>query len=171
MIKEKVQSHKPVHKKTIVKVEELSKTYGKTVAVDNMSFEVYEGEIFGMVGPNGAGKTTTIECIEGLRQPDKGNIGVLGLNPKRDENALYTWKAGFQGSIRIGSVSNIGDDMIFWNDAFKNWLAPHIYGFQVKNRHFDPGGVESPGIAPWPCLSGFVYIDFPLEDHFGISRD
>jgi ABC-2 type transport system ATP-binding protein len=88
MTKAKVQSHKPVHKKTVVKVEELRKTYGKTVAVDNISFEVKEGEIFGMVGPNGAGKTTTIECIEGLRQPDKGNIGVLGLNPKMDEHAL-----------------------------------------------------------------------------------
>jgi ABC-2 type transport system ATP-binding protein len=84
----KVQSHKPLHSKIVVKVEGLRKTYGKTVAVDNISFEVYEGEIFGMVGPNGAGKTTTIECIEGLRQPDKGNIGVLGLNPKRDEYAL-----------------------------------------------------------------------------------
>ena len=88
MTKAKVQSHKPAHKKTVVKVEELRKTYGKTVAVDNISFEVYEGEIFGMVGPNGAGKTTTIECIEGLRQPEKGNIGVLGLNPKRDEPVL-----------------------------------------------------------------------------------
>lgn len=88
MTKAKVQLHKPVHKKTIVKVEELRKTYGKTVAVDDISFEVYEGEIFGMVGPNGAGKTTTIECIEGLRQPDKGNIAVLGLNPKRDEPVL-----------------------------------------------------------------------------------
>ena len=85
---EETRVTKAAHGKTVVKVEELRKTYGKTVAVDNISFEVYEGEIFGMVGPNGAGKTTTIECIEGLRQPDKGNIGVLGLNPKKDENHL-----------------------------------------------------------------------------------
>jgi len=74
--------------KVVVKVENLRKTYGKNVAVDNISFEVYEREIFGMVGPNGAGKTTTIECIEGLRQPDKGNVEVLGLNPKRDSYNL-----------------------------------------------------------------------------------
>jgi ABC-2 type transport system ATP-binding protein len=72
----------------VVKVKRLRKTYGKTVAVEDISFEVYEGEIFGMVGPNGAGKTTTIECIEGLRQPDEGDIEVLGLDPKKDETAL-----------------------------------------------------------------------------------
>lgn len=72
----------------IVQVEGLSKTYGKTVAVDNISFEVREGEIFGMVGPNGAGKTTTIECIEGLRRPDRGIICVLGLDPVRQERQL-----------------------------------------------------------------------------------
>ena len=51
------------------------------VAVDEVSFDVNEGEIFGLIGPNGAGKTTTMECIEGLRTPDRGIISVLGLNP------------------------------------------------------------------------------------------
>ena len=74
--------------KIVVKVADLHKTYGKTVAVDNISLEVYEGEIFGMVGPNGAGKTTTIECVEGLRQPDKGSIEVLGLDPNKDSHSL-----------------------------------------------------------------------------------
>lgn len=55
--------------KKVIQVENLRKVYGSVIAVDEVSFEVYEGEIFGMVGPNGAGKTTTIECIEGLRQP------------------------------------------------------------------------------------------------------
>jgi ABC-2 type transport system ATP-binding protein len=49
---------------------------------------VYEGEIFGLIGPNGAGKTTTMECVEGNRVPDKGTISVLGLDPRRDANAL-----------------------------------------------------------------------------------
>ena len=74
--------------KTIIKVNELRKTYHKTVAVDGVSFEVMEGEIFGMVGPNGAGKTTTIECIEGLRKPDGGSIRVLDLDPSRQERQL-----------------------------------------------------------------------------------
>jgi ABC-2 type transport system ATP-binding protein len=72
----------------IVEVNDLRKTYGKTVAVDGVSFDVREGEIFGMVGPNGAGKTTTIECIEGLRVPDGGTIQVLGLDPTHQERQL-----------------------------------------------------------------------------------
>ena len=73
---------------TIVKVEGLRKSYRETVAVDEVSFEVREGEIFGMVGPNGAGKTTTIECLEGLRKPDRGTVRVLGLDPQRESQIL-----------------------------------------------------------------------------------
>jgi ABC-2 type transport system ATP-binding protein len=68
----------------VIKVSAIRKTYGSTVAVDDLSFEVNEGEIFGLIGPNGAGKTTTMECIEGLRTPDKGAISVLGLDPFND---------------------------------------------------------------------------------------
>jgi ABC-2 type transport system ATP-binding protein len=68
----------------VIQVSGVRKTYAATVAVDEVSFEVNEGEIFGLIGPNGAGKTTTMECIEGLRTPDKGAISVLGLNPFKD---------------------------------------------------------------------------------------
>jgi ABC-2 type transport system ATP-binding protein len=68
----------------IIEVEGLHKAYGPTVAVEDISFFIRRGEIFGMVGPNGAGKTTTIECIEGLRRPDRGRIQVLGLDPRAD---------------------------------------------------------------------------------------
>jgi ABC-2 type transport system ATP-binding protein len=67
----------------VIEVSGIRKTYGQTVAVDEVSFEVKEGEIFGLIGPNGAGKTTTMECIEGLRKPDRGTISVLGLDPFR----------------------------------------------------------------------------------------
>jgi len=72
----------------IVRVEGLRKSYGKTVAVNGISFDVREGEIFGMVGPNGAGKTTTVECLEGLRTPDSGTLSVLGVDPQRDGGYL-----------------------------------------------------------------------------------
>ena len=58
------------------------------MAVDDVSFDVRPGEIFGLIGPNGAGKTTTMECVEGLRVPDRGTISVLGLDPIRDVYAL-----------------------------------------------------------------------------------
>jgi len=74
--------------KVVIQVDGLRKVYGSVVAVDGVSFEVYQGEIFGMVGPNGAGKTTTIECIEGLRQPDGGHIRVFGLDPQKEGYAL-----------------------------------------------------------------------------------
>lgn len=77
-----------LQKSDVISVENFTKTYGTLVAVDNVSFEVYEGEIFGMVGPNGAGKTTTVENIEGLRKPDNGSIKVFGLNPIKDRYEL-----------------------------------------------------------------------------------
>jgi ABC-2 type transport system ATP-binding protein len=68
----------------VIEVSGVRKTYGSTVAVEEVSFAVNEGEIFGLIGPNGAGKTTTMECIEGLRRPDRGSISVLGLDPVKD---------------------------------------------------------------------------------------
>ncbi len=73
---------------TVIKIENLRKSYGSTVAVDDVSFDVSHGEIFGMVGPNGAGKTTTIECIEGLRKHDGGSISVLECDPRKDGSKL-----------------------------------------------------------------------------------
>lgn len=72
----------------VVSVSRLGKSYGSTVAVDDVSLEVNKGEIFGLIGPNGAGKTTTMECVEGLRKADRGAISVLGLDPRRDASTL-----------------------------------------------------------------------------------
>jgi ABC-2 type transport system ATP-binding protein len=72
----------------VIQVSQLRKTYGPTVAVDDVSVDVEQGEIFGLIGPNGAGKTTTMECIEGIRAADRGTISVLGLDPSRDAYKL-----------------------------------------------------------------------------------
>ena len=72
----------------IIEVENLHKRYGDVVAVDEVSFSVHEGEIFGIIGPNGAGKTTTVESVIGLRKPDRGRISVLGMDPIRERTAL-----------------------------------------------------------------------------------
>ena len=72
----------------VIQVAGVRKTYGSTVAVDEVSFDVHDGEIFGLIGPNGAGKTTTMECVEGLRIPDRGTVSVFGMDPVRDVYVL-----------------------------------------------------------------------------------
>jgi len=74
--------------RAVISVANLRKRYGATLAVCDVSLEVFEGEIFGLIGPNGAGKTTTMECVQGHRHADGGTISVLGLDPIRDANAL-----------------------------------------------------------------------------------
>jgi ABC-2 type transport system ATP-binding protein len=72
----------------VIRVDALRKTYGDLVAVDSVSFEVRPGEVFGLLGPNGAGKTTTVEVLEGLRQPDSGEVSVLGVDAIRHPDEL-----------------------------------------------------------------------------------
>ena len=97
----------------VIQVSEVRKTYGKTVAVDEVSFEVYDGEIFGLIGPNGAGKTTTMECIEGLRTPDRGAISVLGLDPFRqayklqDRIGVQLQQAQLQKRIKVWEAADL----------------------------------------------------------------
>ena len=67
----------------VIEVYGLVKRYGSLTAVDNISFKVYRGEIFGILGPNGAGKTTTLEIIEGIQSPTAGRTLVLGVDTRR----------------------------------------------------------------------------------------
>jgi ABC-2 type transport system ATP-binding protein len=78
----------------VIEVHHLSKRYRERLAVDDLSFSVERGEIFGILGPNGAGKTTTVEIIGGLRSADDGDVSVLGLDPRRD---------GDQVRLRVGA--------------------------------------------------------------------
>jgi ABC-2 type transport system ATP-binding protein len=73
----------------VIDVAHVHKAYGTTVAVDDVSFTVNAGEIFGVLGRNGAGKTTTVECVTGLRTPDRGSISVLNLDPRHDGRELH----------------------------------------------------------------------------------
>jgi len=73
---------------TVISIKEFTKNYNGFKAVDNISLEVTRGEIFGLLGPNGAGKTTTLECLEGLRQFDDGQMHILDVDPQRDPGKL-----------------------------------------------------------------------------------
>jgi ABC-2 type transport system ATP-binding protein len=99
--------------KTVVVVENLVKSYGNIKAVDGISFEVYESEVFGIVGPNGAGKTTTVECLEGLRVPSAGSISILGLSPQgassrlRQLIGIQLQEGKFPDRIRVREVMEL----------------------------------------------------------------
>lgn len=108
----------------MIKVDKVSKSFGDKKAVDNVSFEVRPGEIFGFLGPNGAGKTTTIKMIVGLLKPDQGDIEVSGIDvvknslesKKRisyvpDNPDLYENMTGYQYLNFMADVFEIGEDL------------------------------------------------------------
>jgi len=96
----------------VVEVKDLRKTYGDTIALDGISFNIKKGEIFGLLGPNGAGKTTTLECIEGLRKPDGGSFSLMGLSPGHDHINMRNMigvqlqVSGLPGTMRVNEAIN-----------------------------------------------------------------
>ena len=104
-----------------IEVTHLTKTFGELIAVNNISFHVRQGELFGFLGPNGAGKTTTISMLIGLARPDAGTIRIGGLdcsqNPKAaqhligvvpDESNLYPELTGFDNLCFCAALYGIG---------------------------------------------------------------
>ena len=104
-----------------VVIDGLRKTYGELVAVDEASFAVTEGEIFGILGANGTGKTTTVECVIGLRIPDAGAVRVLGLGPRKDLGSLHALTAAVG---LLDRADRWGHQARFWRPAA---LAPQDY--------------------------------------------
>ncbi len=96
-----------------VEISHLRKTYGPLVAVDDVSFSVAEGEIFGILGPNGAGKTTTVECAVGLRSPDSGTIRLIGVDPQADKARIHEitgvqlQSGAFPAKLRVGEIIDL----------------------------------------------------------------
>ena len=78
------QSEQSAPSQTIIVAEAITKRYGNTVAVDNLSFSIRKGEVFGLLAPNGAGKTTTILMMLGLTDISSGKVSVLGFDPMRE---------------------------------------------------------------------------------------
>ena len=94
----------------VISVAGLRKVYSGVPVVDGVSFEVERGEIFGLLGPNGAGKTTTVECLQGLRRAESGQVRVLGLDPWRDSARLrrrigsQLQESGLPDRIKVGEA-------------------------------------------------------------------
>ena len=113
-------------------VEHLCKTYPGTVAVDDVSFTVEEGEIFGILGPNGAGKTTTVECVIGLRTPDSGTIRVMAFDPHVDRAQVHAivgaqlQTSALQPKLRVAEILDLYRS--FYRDPADVGRAPRCAG-------------------------------------------
>jgi ABC-2 type transport system ATP-binding protein len=132
----------------VIGVEDLRKSYGHTAAVAGVSFEVEEGEVFGLLGRNGAGKTTTVECVQGLRHRDAGVVRVLGLDPGTQRAELRR---------RIGS--QLQDSAL--PDRLRVWEALDLFAsFGRKGarrdwqRLIDEWGLAGKERSPFGELSG-----------------
>jgi len=119
----------------VVTVHHLVKRYGEFVAVDDVSFSIKEGEIFGIIGPNGAGKTTTVECISGLRVPDSGSIGVYGCSPRRDRDRIRQFVGVQLQESQLPPRLRVGEAARLFASFYPNPLDPNelLESLGIKN--------------------------------------
>lgn len=127
----------------MIEVRDLRKMYGDRTVVDGVSFDVAEGEIFGILGPNGAGKTTTVECIGGLRRADGGSIRVAGMDP-RDEGTAFREALGIQlQESRLPEKQTVAEALELYASFYahpRDWrelaerlgLTPHLRRYFCK---------------------------------------
>ena len=114
----------PRDEQPVVRVTNLVKRYGSLPAVDDVSFSIREGEIFGIIGPNGAGKTTTVECISGLRVPDSGSISVYGLSPQRDRDRIREFVGVQLQESALPPRLRVGEALELFASFYSNPLDP-----------------------------------------------
>jgi ABC-2 type transport system ATP-binding protein len=126
---------------SVVTVEHLVKRYGRLVAVNDVSFSIREGEIFGLIGPNGAGKTTTVECISGVRAPTSGSITVYGLSPHKDRNKMREFvgvqlqESALPPRLRVGEAVKLFASF-YSNPQDPNALLESLGIKEVENSAF-----------------------------------
>lgn len=114
----------PRDEQPVVRVTNLVKRYGSLPAVDDVSFAIREGEIFGIIGPNGAGKTTTVECISGLRVPDSGSISVYGLSPQHDRDRIREYMGVQLQESALPPRLRVGEALELFASFYSNPLDP-----------------------------------------------
>jgi ABC-2 type transport system ATP-binding protein len=113
------------NRKIVVSVGRLHKQYGSTIAVGDVSFSVFEGEIFGIIGPNGAGKTTTVECISGLRTPDSGSVTIYNLNPQKDREELHKFVGVQLQESSLPPRIKVGEALDLFASFYADSIDPH----------------------------------------------
>jgi ABC-2 type transport system ATP-binding protein len=105
-------------------VDDLRKRYGAVEAVRGVSFQVQEGEIFGLIGPNGAGKTTTVECVIGLREPDSGTIEVCGIDARRQSAAVREKIGAALQTTALQDKITPREALALYGSFYRRHLAP-----------------------------------------------
>jgi ABC-2 type transport system ATP-binding protein len=130
----------------VVTVEHLVKKYGRLVAVNDVSFSIREGEIFGLIGPNGAGKTTTVECISGLRGPNSGSISVYGLSPQKDRNKMREFVGVQLQESALPPRLRVGEAVKLFASFYSNPQDP--------NELLESLGIKEVEYSPFMKLSG-----------------
>lgn len=129
--------------KSFVKVKNLTKSFGPVIAVNDVSFEVKKGEIFGLLGPNGAGKTTCVKLLLGLLEPDHGEIKVFGLDPGKDEIAIKN---------NIGYVSE--EPLIY-----KSMTPRQLFDFIISIRNLNEAEAQDKLRYYFDSLEALQYYD------------
>ena len=130
---------------TMILVRDFRKSYGGFVAVDGISFDVSQGEVFGLLGPNGAGKTTTLECLEGLRRSDGGTLRVGDVDPGRAGRRL-------SGLIGVQLQASALPDSLRVDEAMRFFCAYH--GIAPRFDLVERVGLQDKRDAQYHELSG-----------------
>ncbi|MFV2173366.1 ABC transporter ATP-binding protein [Actinomadura sp. LOL_016] len=130
----------------MIEVESLTKRHGDVLAVDDLSFTVAPGEIFGILGPNGAGKTTTVECIAGVQRPDAGRIRVLDLDPRRDRTRLRRIVGVQLQNSHLPEALKVGEALTLYRSFYSDGADPAKLLSDLNLEHLRN--------APYGALSG-----------------
>lgn len=121
----------------VIKVEHLSKSFGNLQAVDDFSFSVKRGKVFGLLGANGTGKSTTIECVLGTKKADSGVVSILGMNPTIHRRELFEQvgvqfqEANYQESIKVIELCEVTASLYKSPADYKELLSK--FGIAQKN--------------------------------------
>ncbi|HEY47036.1 MAG TPA: ABC transporter ATP-binding protein [Anaerolineae bacterium] len=124
----------------VIHVQNLQKHYSEVKAVDGISFQVHQGEVFGFLGPNGAGKTTTIEILEGFHRQDQGEVKVLGLDPQADRYELQERIGVMLQETELYQDLRVGELLRLFASYYRNAVDPktllEMIGLEAKERAF-----------------------------------
>lgn len=124
----------------VIKVKNLTKTYGTLKAVDDFTFSVKRGTVFGLLGANGAGKSTTIDCVLGTKLADSGVVSILGVNPITNRKKLFEQvsvqfqESHYQENIKVSELCEVTASLYKKPGNYKSLLAK--FGVEEKSNTY-----------------------------------